>query len=156
MAVALNQSQMDASVLLNLGIQVDRATAATPQTTNYALFNVVGGRVAITAILGTVTTILQAAANDMYLTSKATTGSEVSICAAVETNALEAGGFLSITGTAATAMIKANAGSIPLQAIPVVAAVGTIRLYAAASCTGSIKWSIWYVPIDSGAYIEAA
>lgn len=156
MAVALNQSQKDASVLLNLGIQVDRATAALPQTTNHALFNVVGGRVAITAILGTVTTIIQNQANATKITLTPTAGTAVDLCATLDIANIEAGGHLTIAGPAATAMAKATAGGIPLQAYPVAAAVGTIRLQCAASNTGNVKWSIWYVPIDSGAYIEAA
>jgi hypothetical protein len=37
-----------------------------------------------------------------------------------------------------------------------VVAAGTIDLDCAASNTGSVKWSIWYVPLDDGAYVEAA
>jgi hypothetical protein len=35
-------------------------------------------------------------------------------------------------------------------------AIGTLNLSCAASSTGSIKWSVWYVPVDDGATMTAA
>jgi len=34
--------------------------------------------------------------------------------------------------------------------------VGTLDLRLAASSTGEVRWTIFYVPIDDGAYITAA
>jgi hypothetical protein len=70
--------------------------------------------------------------------------------------ALEAGGLLVVNGVAATALTQANAGAIIAETVPVVVAAGAIHLDCAASNTGSVKWSIWYVPFDDGAYITAA
>lgn len=141
---------------LKIGMRVDRATATLPQTTAGALFNVVGGTVAITAIVGEVTTAIQNQANNTKLTANPTTGTSVDICAVLDIANDEIGTLYGITGTVGDALIGANAGATQLPANPVVANIGTIDLDCAASNTGSVKWSIFYVPLEDGAYVEAA
>ena len=43
----------------HLGIQVNRATAALPQSTAAAIFTIATGRVLVTSLIGEVTTIIQ-------------------------------------------------------------------------------------------------
>lgn len=140
---------------IGLGIRVDRATATLPQTTAAAIFNIVGGRVAMMAILGEVTTVLGAVGN-MSLEANPTTGTTAALCAVVAAGAFEAGTLLSIDGTKATAMLGVDAGGTAMQSKPVALPVGTLDLRLSASSTGSVKWSIWYLPIDDGAYVTAA
>lgn len=141
---------------VHLGARVQRATAAIPQSTTGHIFNVVGGRVLVRMLLGEVTTIIQAQATTIKVTATPTAGSAVDMSATVDINALEVGGKLVLNGTAATALTKANAGSIIAQSTSVVVAVGTIDLITVASSTGALKWSIWYMPLDDGASITAA
>ena len=138
------------------GIRIDRATAALPQTTASALYNVVGGRVAITGIVGEVTTVIETQANNTKLTANPTTGTSVDICAALSISADEVGTLYGISGLNSDAMIGINAGALPWQTRDVVVNTGTIDLDCAASNTGSVKWTLTYYPIDDGAYIEAA
>jgi len=140
---------------INLGMRVDRATATLPQTTAAAIFNILGGKVAMTAIVGEVTTILGAVGN-MSLESNPTTGTTAALCAVVAAGTFEAGTLLSIDGTKATAMLGVNAGGSAMQSKPVALPVGTLDLRLSASSTGSVKWSIFYVPLEDGAYVEAA
>lgn len=141
---------------IKLGERVDRATATLPQTAAAAIFTVSGGRVLVTQILGEVTTAIQNQADNTKLTATPTTGTAVDLCAVTDIANLEVGGLLSIAGAAATALVKALAGAIVAQVTPVVVAAGTIDLSCAASNTGSVKWSIWYMPLDAGATIVAA
>lgn len=140
---------------LLLGKKVERATATLPQTTAAAIFNIVGGRVAITRIVGEVTVILGAVGN-MSLEGNPTTGTMVPLCAVVAAGTKEAGTLLGITGTFADAMLAANAGALEAQVKDVVLPVGTIDLRLSASSTGECKWTLFYIPIDDGAYVEAA
>jgi hypothetical protein len=156
MAIVLNQSQIDAFKSILLGVQVDRATATLPQTTNAAIFNIVGGRVRVNLLIGEVTTIIQAQANATKLIGTPTTGSAVDICATADINALEVGGKLVPVGVLATALGKTNAGAAAGTTTPIILAIGTLNLSCAASSTGSIKWSVWYVPVDDGATMTAA
>lgn len=141
---------------LQFGVKVDRATATLPQTTAAAIFNVLVGRVLLTQIVGEVTTVIQTQANNTKLTGNPTTGTAVDICAALDITADEAGCLYGITGLNTDALIGADAGALPGQTRPVVLAVGTLDLDCAASNTGSIKWTVFYVPVDDGAYMEAA
>jgi len=139
---------------LQLGTKVERATANL--TTGLALFNVLGGRVQLNLIVGEVTTIMEAAASASKLTADPTIGTTTDLCGTVEMNAAEAGTLITISGTAATAMQLGKSGSVRGQDSPVIVAVGAIRWVMAAPLTGSIKWTLFYIPIDDGAYVEAA
>jgi len=139
-----------------LGERVDRATATLPQTTAAAIFNIVGGRVMVTQIVGEVTTVIETQANDTKLTGNPTTGTDVDICAALDITADEVGCLYGITGLNTDAMIGVNGGALPAQTRGVVLNAGTLDLACAASNTGSVKWSLFYVPLDDGAYVTAA
>jgi hypothetical protein len=152
----LNQSQLNASVLFRLGQRVDRATAALPQTTNSAIFTIAGGRVFVPLIIGEVTTIIQNQANNTKLIGVPSAGSNVDLCAVVDIANLEVGGKLVPVGVLATALGKTNAGAAAGPSAGLIVTTGTINLSCAASNTGSIKWSLFYVPIDDGANVVAA
>lgn len=141
---------------VGLGLRVDRATAALPQTTAAAIFNIVGGRVKITNILGEVTTVIQTQANNTKLIANPTVATSVDMCAVLDISADEAGCLYGITGLPSDALVGTNAGLAPAMSRGQVLNVGTIDLSCAASNTGSVKWQICYVPLDNGAYITAA
>lgn len=139
-----------------IGKQVSRATAALPQTAAGALFNITGGRVLVTTILGQVTTVIQTQANNTKLSSNPATGTTVDLCAVLDISADEVGCLYGITGIPADALVGAGAGYAPAPQRPVIVPVGAIELNCAASNTGAVKWDIWYVPLDSGASVVAA
>lgn len=141
---------------LLLGIRVNRATAALPQTTAAAIFTITGGRVLLTSIVGEVTTAIQNQANNTKLTANPTTGTSVDMCAVLSTANDEVGCLYSITGTPADAMIGTNAGLVPAMAKGLILPIGTIDLDCAASNTGSVKWTLTYIPLDDGAAVAAA
>jgi hypothetical protein len=150
-----NSSARQSIADIGLGMRVDRATATLPQTAAAAIFNIKGGRVAMMAILGEVTTTLGAVGN-MSLEATPTVGTLAVLCAVVAAGTFEAGTLLSIDGLKATAMTGVSAGGVAMQTRPVALPVGTLNLRLSASSTGSVKWSLWYVPLDDGAYVEAA
>jgi len=140
---------------LAFGRKVERATATLPQSATAAIFNILTGRVAITRIIGEVTVILGAVGN-MSLNGAPTVGTAVPLCAVVAAGTKEAGTLLGITGTFANAMLAANAGALEAQVKDVILNVGTLTLTLSASSTGSVKWTLFYIPIDDGAYVAAA
>ena len=142
---------------LVLGTKVDRATAALPASTTGALFNVTGGRVLVTSVVGRVTTSIQAQANAIKLVATPSgSGAVNDLSGTVESNALAAGGLLGITGLAGDAMVKSTGGGVSNLRNPVIVAAGAIGLNTAATNTGSIEWSLTYVPLDDGATVTAA
>ena len=135
---------------------VNRTTSNTPQSTQTPYFTVAGGEVLILGIYGEVTTILEAGANSIKLVANPTTGADVDMCVALDTDTDAAGTMYNITGTPADAMVATTSGAMTSQASGIVVAAGTIDLDATASKTGLTKWMLHYVPIDSGATITAA
>lgn len=141
---------------LQKGLKVERAIAALPQTAAAAIFTVTGGRVAIRQIVGEVTTVIQNNPNNTKLTANPTTGTSVDICAVLNIAADEVGTLYGISGLNSDAMIGINAGALPGQTRDVIVNIGTIDLDCAANNTGSVKWTLFYIPIDDGAAVTAA
>lgn len=142
-----------------LGCRVNRATAALPQTAAAAIFTVATGRVAITAIIGEVTTIIQTQADATKLTFDPTdAGATQNLCATTDITADAVGTIYSITGTPATVLQDALNFLSPDKGLanPLILKPGGILLDCAGSNTGSVKWSLWYVPLDDGATVVAA
>jgi len=138
------------------GDKVDRATAALPQTATGTLFTVTGGRIIVTSLVGTVTTVIQAQANAVKLVATPTTGTVNDLSTTVDINALVVGGLLATTGLAGDALVKSTGGGISAQRNPIIVAIGAIGLNTAASSTGSIPWALTWMPYDLGAVVVAA
>jgi hypothetical protein len=138
------------------GMRVDKASIAIAAISTKSLFTVVGGNCLVVGLIGEVTTIIETKANNTKYISTPTTGTATDMCAVVDITAQEAGGLLNITGVLADAAIKGTAGAAAMMANGIVVAPGTIGLNTAADSTGNMKFSIWYVPLEDGAYIEAA
>lgn len=143
----------------DLGRVVERATAALPQSTASALFTVSTGRVILTSIIGEVTTVIQTQADATKLTFDPTAaGATQDLCATLDITADAVGTMYSITGTPATALQDALnfVPSSKMLAQPIILKPGSILLDCAASNTGSVKWTLSYWPLDTGASVAAA
>ncbi len=140
-----------------LGFRVDRAnTTLLPQTTNETLFTIAGGRVLMAAIIGECVTS-PSGADNAKLTCYPTvaTAGDTDICAALDINTCDTGDILSITGTITDAMLVAHKGAAQIGH-PIILPIGTLNLDCDANRTGGFKWSLFYVPLDDGAYVEAS
>lgn len=149
--------------VLEQWIQVSRATATLPQTSTDILFRVFGGRVRVRALVGEVTTIIQSSDPVAKISSKkldgtpAAVGTAVDVASTVTWASLEVGslifvegdGTAVVTSTAGAAFIGANSGCW-------IAPQGEIYLTTGASKTGSVKWDLWFQPLDAGAYVTAS
>lgn len=149
-----NTSTQTMLAAVGLGMRVDRATANITNGLN--LFTVVGGRVLVTLILGEVTTLIETKTVNFKFTADPTTGSTNDMCGNVDLSAAEVGTLIAITGTVGDAAILGKSGAVKGQVAPVVVAAGAIEATVGDTHTGSIKFSVFYIPLDDGAYIEAA
>jgi hypothetical protein len=150
-----NQSTRKRIADLITGMRVDKAATAIAAISTKDLFTVVGNCL-ILGLIGEVTTLIQTQANNTKYISTPTVGTAVDLCAVVDITAHEVGGLLTITGVLATAAVKGNAGAGVMMSNGIVVAPGVIGINTAADSTGAYKFSIWYVPLEEGAYIEAA
>lgn len=151
--------QNSAVRLISEGILVSRATATLPATGAQNIFTISGGRILLVALIGEVTTAIQAQSTTVKVTSTPTTGSAIDMSSATaDVNALEIGGRISLANppAAATALVKTNAGFTNLAGVNTVVPVGTISYTTGATSTGSIKWDLIYIPYDNGASVVAA
>lgn len=149
-------------------IQVTQATPAgagiaLPATTTGQLFRVRGGRVLVKALIGTVMTATGATATNLKVSSKrlddanVAVGTAVDVASNVSVASLEAGamafvegdGTAVVTSTAGAAFIGPNSGHW-------IAPQGEIYVTTSATNTGTMKWDIFYQPLDPGAIVEAA
>lgn len=133
------------------GITVTRNASNLAQTGNLNLFQITGGRVLITTIVGEVTTAIQAQANAVKL--QATNASATTdMSGTADVNGLGVGVLFGINGTPSVAALLG--ASVP-QNNEFIVASGFIRMNAAASNTGQMKWLVTYIPLDDGATVVA-
>ena len=157
-----SSASRQANVVLEQFIQVTCPARTIPATTTDQIFRVRGGRVLVQALIGEVTTVIQAQADNLKVSSKRLDNSSVAvgtaadIAANVDMTGLEVGGLYFVEGDG-TAGVLSNAGGALIGANSGrwVAPQGEIYLTTSATNTGAMKWDIWYLPLDPGAYVEA-
>lgn len=141
---------------ISMGIPLFRAATTLPQTTAFAIFNIVGGRVLLTYLAGEITIILGAVGN-LTIEENPTAGTTELIGAVLAIGTYAAGDMIGITGLSATACIPAATGGIPgMTNQGVVLRVGTLEWRQSLSSTGEVQWFCSYIPLDDGAYMTVA
>ncbi len=142
-----------------VGFRVDRDAATLPQGVDGALFTISGGRVLLTSIIGEVTVEIETQANNTKLKLNPTaTGVDQDLCAVLSITADAVGELYTISGVVGDALrsdLLIGLNSL-LGAGGMILSEGDIELDCAASNTGEIKWTLFYLPIDTGAVIEVA
>jgi hypothetical protein len=150
-----NQSTIDVIADIQLGICVERAAAALAAAQT-AIFTVSVGAVLMTAFFGKIT--VASGANATHLTHVPTTGTAIPIAANLDIDPALVGDYLTITGIGSDAMTyNASATGLPMfgSAKGVILPIGNF-CYHAAAADGSVAWTMFYVPLETGAYVTAA
>ena len=136
-----------------MGFRVEKATATLPQGVDGTLFTISGGRVLLTSIVGEVTTVIETQANATKLKfNPDATGDDQDLCATLDITADDVGELYTITGIVANAL-RSDLLIGQGMTNPLILSEGLIELDCAASNTGSVKWTAWYVPLDDGAVL---
>ena len=143
-----------------LGCRVDRAASILPQhggvdTVTY--FTVYTGKVLVTLLVGEVTVDIDGA-NTIVVAHNPDTGATANLCAGLDINTCIAGDILTITGALGDTMLPATAaGSVIASTYKgVILTPGIITFDSSGtSTTARWKWSLFYVPLDNGAYVAA-
>ena len=136
------------------GFNVSRAAAVFTGASATPIYNIVGGRVAIRNIVGQITVAASGATN-IHLQSNPTVVGYTTrnMCGVLAAAGLEVGTLLTIDGTIATALFGVNAGSAQGQTRDVILPVGQIEFVLSGAQTISVGWELFYVSIDTGAYV---
>ena len=136
------------------GTLVTKATATLPQGVAGTLFTITGGRIILVALVGEVTTAIENQANATKIVFNPTaTGDDQDLCATLDIVNDAAGEMYAITGTVGAAMVSDLLIGNGTLTSPLVLSAGVIELDCAASNTGSVKWDIIYVALDSDATV---
>jgi hypothetical protein len=146
---------------MNLGLRVDRAAAVVAAGTNN-IFTVVG-RVLLTAMLGEVTVTIDGALTTLQITHLRTgvttpTVTPLSI-ASGSTAGFAPGRMFTLPNAVGSAVVLSTGSSAALMnTARYYLGTGGLQLVAGGGATtnGLIKWSVWYLPVDDGAYMAAA
>ena len=134
-------------------------TSSSPLTSG-TLFNWYGS-IEIAHIIGRVTTAIQAQATTIKLSMVADALGAYDLCTAKDANAFAVGSLISITGTAADAVVSTTGvGTLgPGQANPIVATCivsGTLTVTYGAPSTGSIAWEVLWRPLTRAGVVIPA
>lgn len=143
---------------LAAGIAVARATATLPQTAQSAIFTISGGRILVVALVGEVTTAVQAQATTVQLIGTPTSGTAVNLTNGTgDVNGKEIGATVTLPTTlGGTAVVNNAGGNISPSATWLLLHPGTLDFKTGASSTGSMKWDLLYIPLDTAAQVVAA
>jgi hypothetical protein len=145
-----------ALLLANYGAPVIKASTL-PASGTTAIFNVLGGNVLITSLIGVITTVVQAQATTLKLnvSNTASTGNTDISNATADLNAAAVGKLISLAaaGLGANTLLLDN---YAVQNNEFVLGAGAIRVVLGATSTGAWKWYLNYIPLDPGAYVVAA
>ena len=143
---------------LNWGVPVEYNMNPIPTgVTN--VFNIVGGRVLLIDLQGIVTTQLQAGAFTLEWDFDADVGADVALTIASADVAGTVVGMMMLLPAAAGGQMAVSAAGAYLKLFPQIGWVlntGSLALDSSAARTGGIKWTAYYIPLDDGAYLEAA
>ena len=145
-----------------LGLKVTKAGILSADDD---LFTVVG-QVLITLIYGQVTTVMDGGASTVKLNEKA---SSIDLCAATTITSDAAGEIYMLSGDAGAVVNGADAPTLKVGQLagtplaPIVFGLGngalgslTIESTETGDDTGEILWTLFYIPLEEGAYVEAA
>ncbi len=141
----------DAATLVTYGMVINRATDTLPATTTEDIATIAGGRVILTGIVGEVTTQIANATTNLKLIGTPTVGTALDICANLDIDQDEVGTLYGITGLFTDAMLTNVAGATVMPRNGVVLNAGTLAIETGATGAGAIKWTITWLPLDTGA-----
>jgi len=142
---------------LRIGCRVDRPAAILAAATN--LFTVAGGNVILTAFYGEIMVVIDAA-NQLTLTYDADEAAALDTVlgtASADINTYVAGRMIYLPTLAGALTVSGTCGACPIDIAPNwLLPPGHFDLTSTGTTTtGTIRWSLWYVPVDPEAYVYA-
>lgn len=137
---------------IGLGFLVTKATGTLTNATS-SLFTVSGGLVAVTSLVGRVTTAITVA-NTYKLQHNPTAGTTKDLCASADIGSTDTalGEVFVITGLATDAIAIGSKGN---KAPLIILETGDIEQVSSGT-DGAITWYLTYAPIDTAATVVAA
>lgn len=132
--------------------EVSNKTVTVTGAGTQAAFTIAGGLVAITSIVGRVTTAITVAGTTK-LVANPTAGTSVDLCTATDLGTTDTvvGEILVVEKGSAIAL-----GADTFSLNPLLVETGQIEVVTATGGDGAVKWYVTWVPVDDGATLVAA
>jgi len=146
-------SALEAAEFGKLGIKVERGTSNI--TTGLDLFTVSVGNCYVNLFVGEVTTDIENKSVNMTIISTPSTGTYSDIGGVLAIDDDDEGTLYTVEGDGTT-ILESDGGMIQGHLVPFIVAPGVIEATISATHSGSIKFTLWYVPLEDGAKIVAA
>ena len=154
-----NQSTRARVADINQGMRIVKPASSLAATTDVELFTVGGGKIVILGLVGECDGTMETAATTILIKC-VVGGTDTDLSAASATlSAKVVDTMLTLPAAAASALtISTNEGAAILDAAPKwIVQPGTIEMtVGAATNTQTVTWTLWYVPMEDGAFVEAA
>jgi hypothetical protein len=149
-----NASTIDVIADIQLGIRVSKA-AANIAAAKTPIFTITGGKILMTAFFGVIATAA-AGATTIVLSATPTGLTAQPVAASLDIDPALVGDVLTITGIANAPMTyNASTTGLPMMSSKgVILSPGTLD-YTGGQASGAVAWTMFYVPLDDGAYVTA-
>ncbi|MBA7588802.1 hypothetical protein ES708_30871 [subsurface metagenome] len=146
-----------------LGEKAVNDTATLP-TVEANLFLITGGPILMTSLIGELATVMSANATECKFQAVPTAGTATTrdLCTAEDIQGFAADDLIGLTGINTDALlptaVRGSSGSIEGMTMPVVLPAGALRLDidAPGQTTGSIIWTLRYVPLSPDSRVVSA
>lgn len=148
-------SQISGKALLaNIyGRKVERAAATLPATGTQTIFTVTGGRVLLTTLVGETVTATGATATTITINAVGSVnGLTTALATATDYTSKSVGTEFAFSTLGGAAVV----GGAFNQNNETVLTPGTIQIVTSATNTGTVKWTLMFIPLDDGATVTAA
>ena len=134
-----------------------RCDAYSPTAATVAKFTVSGGAILAHLLLGTIESTLETTASNVSVVVNPTTGTSDDIATTADATGLITGDHIIIEGDGTAAVVAAGGKIFPLGGpTPFLVQVGTIDIVHPAAMTGTLRWDLWWEPLDENASVTAS
>lgn len=142
------------------GYRVPRAAAVVPQTATASIYTVRGGR-CLVYLVGLFTAAASATATNLTVVNTTTgaaadRGATTNLSSATAITSTAIGSMIALANTVGGAL-AVGAGAVVMQTVPHIVNIGTIDLTTSASnATAAIRWTLFFIPLEGGAFVTLA
>jgi hypothetical protein len=149
------QSNLEEISVAHQGIRVEAAAALITTTPGRTLFTVSGGNVIMTGFYGEVIVVFPGTACTMTLLHTPTTGTVSTIASgATDITGSAAGSCLALPAVLAATLTLTATAEGSLVKTRYILRPGIMSFYgSAAPATGTVRFTMFYVPMEPGAYV---
>jgi len=151
-----NESTRQMIAAFCMGMRVDTATITIPHTATTIYYHIHGGKILLTNLVGEIV-VAADGANSVHIDHTPTTGSASVIAAAADIDTWLIGDIITLNGLYSDVIfpVVAAGKSSSMAYKGIVLTPGSLSWHSNGTTAGDWKWSLFYVPLDDGAYVEA-